>query len=312
MHSTKSAASRRSEAERDLLISEERYRILFETLIEGFCTVEVIFDGGGNAVDYRFLEVNPAFEKHTGLRDVQGKLMSDLVPDHEREWFEIYGNVALTGKPVHFEREAAAFGRHFDVYAYKVGGAESRKVAVLFSDITGRQRVTEALRTNEARYRALFEYAPDGILIADANSRYIDANMSACRMLGYSHGELVGSSAADIVEPAEAENIAKALEVIHAGTDYHRKWRFRRKDGTVFPAEVIATKLPDGNLLGMFRDVTEQEGTEEKIREQLNELIRWQDVMLNREDRVLRLKVEVNELLLQLGKAPRYSTPALP
>jgi PAS domain S-box-containing protein len=312
MHSPKSAASRRSEAERELLVGEERYRILFEKLIEGFCIVEVIFDADGNAVDFRFLEANPAFEMQTGLRGVQGKLMRDLVPDHEREWFEIYGKVALTGEPAHFEREAAAFGRHYDVHAYKIGEADSRKVAILFSDITERQRVTEALRTNVARYRALFEYAPDGILIADPESRYIDANMSACRMLGYSHDELVGFGAADIVEPAEAANIARALEQINAGSNYYRKWRFRRKDGSAFPAEVIATKLPDGNLLGMFRDITEQEGAEEKNREQLDELIRWQDVMLNREDRVLRLKVEVNELLLLQGKAPRYSTPALP
>ncbi len=312
MPTTSSEAQLRSQAERDLLISEERYRILFETLIEGFCTVEVIFDAGGNAVDYRFLEVNPAFEKHTGLRDVKGKLMLDLVPGHEKHWFETYGKVALTGEPVHFEREAAAFGRHFDVYAYKVGGADSRKVAVLFSDITERQRVTEALRTNEARYRALFEYAPDGILIADPNSRYIDANMSACRMLGYSHGEIVGFGAADIVEPDEVEHIARALEEIDAGPDYHREWRFRRKDGSVFPAEVIATKLPDGNLLGMFRDVTEQKNAGQRIRDQLNELLRWQEVMLGREDRVLGLKAEVNELLLQQGKAPRYSSPKSP
>ena len=76
--------------------AEARYRTLFETLIEGFCTIEMIFDANGNPVDYRFLEINPAFEKQTGMYNAQGKLMRDLAPDHEAHWFEIYGKVALT------------------------------------------------------------------------------------------------------------------------------------------------------------------------------------------------------------------------
>jgi len=183
------------------------------------------------------------------------------------------------------------------------------KVANLFGDITERKRAVEASRINEERYRALFEYAPDGILIADPQSRYIDANMSACRMLGYGRGELVGLGASDIVEPAEVEHIGVALKEIHGGSNYQREWRFRRKDGSVFPAEVIATKLPDGNILGMFRDITEQKSAGQKIRDQLNELLRWQEVMLNREDRVEGLKAEVNEELVRQGKAPRYSSP---
>jgi CheY-like chemotaxis protein len=108
--------------------SEARYRALFDTLIEGFCTIEMIFDVNGEPVDYRFLEINPAFEKQTGLYNAQGRLMRDLAPNHEAHWFDIYGKVALTGEPVHFENEAKALGRHFDVRAYRVGGPESRKV----------------------------------------------------------------------------------------------------------------------------------------------------------------------------------------
>jgi PAS domain S-box-containing protein len=119
--------------------SESKYRTLFETLIEGFCTIEMIFDASGKPVDYRFLEINPAFEKQTGLRNAQGKLMRDLAPNHEAHWFEIYGKIALTGEPVRFENEAKALGRHYEVRAYRVGGPESRKVAILFNDITERK-----------------------------------------------------------------------------------------------------------------------------------------------------------------------------
>jgi PAS domain-containing protein len=126
--------------------ADARYRTLFETLIEGFCTIEMIFDANGKPVDYRFLEINPAFEKQTGMYNAQGKLMRDLAPDHEAHWFEIYGKVALTGEPVHFENEAKALGRHYDVRAYRVGGPESRKVAILFNDIIERKTAERKLQ----------------------------------------------------------------------------------------------------------------------------------------------------------------------
>src|ERR1700741_2249607 len=108
---------------------EARYRTLFDTLIEGFCTIEVIFDTSGKPVDYRFLEVNPAFEKQTGLHDAQGKRMRELAPNHEEHWFQIYGTIALTGESLRFENEAKALGRHYEGCAYRVGGSEGRKVA---------------------------------------------------------------------------------------------------------------------------------------------------------------------------------------
>jgi PAS domain S-box-containing protein len=135
-----------SERTAELTRSEARYRALFETLIEGFCTIEMIFDAAGKPVDYRFLEINPAFEKQTGLHNVQGKLMRDIAPDHEEHWFEIYGKIALTGEPLQFENEAKALGRHYSVCAYRVGGPESRKVAVLFNDITERKRTEHKIQ----------------------------------------------------------------------------------------------------------------------------------------------------------------------
>jgi PAS domain S-box-containing protein len=120
--------------------SEARYQTLFETLIEGFCTIEMIFDANGKPVDYRVLEVNPAFEKQTGLVNAQGKLMRELAPNHEAHWFELYGNVALTGEPVHFENEAKALGRYYDVRSWRVGGPGTRKVAILFNDVTEQKK----------------------------------------------------------------------------------------------------------------------------------------------------------------------------
>jgi PAS domain-containing protein len=97
--------------------SELQYRTLFANMSEGFCVIEVIFDAGNKPIDYRFLEVNASFEQQTGLHDAVGKRMRDLAPAHEGHWFEIYGKIALTGEPAHFENEARALDRWYDVHS---------------------------------------------------------------------------------------------------------------------------------------------------------------------------------------------------
>ena len=139
-------------------------------------------------------------------------------------------------------------------------------------DITEQKRTEEARRATEARYRALFENAPDGIVIADTESYYLDANASICRMLGYTRAELIGLHASDIVSESEVQNIGPALGTIKARADYHREWQFKRKDGSFFAAEVIATMMPDGNLLGMIRDITERKQAGEKLRKSQEQL----------------------------------------
>ena len=137
--------------------AEARYRKLFETLIEGFCTIEVMFDAAGKPIDYRFLEINPAFERQTGLRDAEGKRMRELAPNHEQHWFDIYGKIALTGEPLRFENQARALGRYYEVCAWRVGGEESRKVAILFNDITDRKTVELRLRAQNDRMHLLHQ-----------------------------------------------------------------------------------------------------------------------------------------------------------
>ncbi len=137
--------------------SEASYRLLFETLIEGFCTIEVVFNATGKPVDYRFLEINPAFERQTGLSHARGRLMRDLAPAHEQHWFEIYGKVALTGESVHFENEAKALGRYYDVRAFRVGGPESRQVGILFNDITEQKKAQQKLQAQLERMNLLHQ-----------------------------------------------------------------------------------------------------------------------------------------------------------
>lgn len=135
----------RVRAEDQFRRSEERYRMLFNSIDEGFCVFEMIYDAEGAPVDYRFLEVNPAFEQHTGLADAAGKTILELVPNHEKHWHEIYGKVAATGESVRFEERGEGLGRWFSVYAFRVGAPEERRVAALFTDITERRRAEEEL-----------------------------------------------------------------------------------------------------------------------------------------------------------------------
>ena len=147
----------RKRAEEALVRSEERYRTLFTTMLEGFCIIEMVFDNCGKPVDYRFLEINPAFENQTGLHDAKGKLMRDLAPDHEAHWFEMYGKIALTGEPARFVNEARALNRWYDVSAVRLGGPESRRVAILFNDITDRVRAEEELKCRHDDLNAAYE-----------------------------------------------------------------------------------------------------------------------------------------------------------
>jgi two-component system, chemotaxis family, CheB/CheR fusion protein len=136
----------RIQIEQALRKSEKRYRNLFDSIDEGFCVIEMLFDGDGKPVDYRYLEVNPAFARQTGIEGALGKRMRDIVPDHEEYWFDVYGSVARTGKPVRFVSKAKELNRWFDVYAFRIGAPEDHKVAVIFSNITERMAAESALR----------------------------------------------------------------------------------------------------------------------------------------------------------------------
>ncbi|MGL5941277.1 MAG: PAS domain S-box protein [Waterburya sp.] len=156
------AGVERARAEAALRESEEKYRTLFESIDEGFCTIEVLFDENNKPFDYRFLEINPAFEKQTGLSDAQGKRMRELAPNHEEHWFEIYGEIALTGKPIRFENRSEVMHRWFDVFAFRFGKPENRQVAVLFQDISDRKQVETSLQEAQESLEIAIEAAQMG------------------------------------------------------------------------------------------------------------------------------------------------------
>jgi PAS domain S-box-containing protein len=294
----------RRKAEQGMRVSEERFRAYVEQAADAM----FVHDFSG-----RFIEVNQQACANLGYPREELLQMSVLdveidfdLAQAQAAWSRIRPDQTLTLGGRQRRKDGSIFPVEVRFGCFDLEG--KRCYLGIVRDITERNRAEEALRESEARYHTLFEYAPDGIVIADPESTYLDANASACRMLGYTREELIGLHASDIVVQEEVQHIGPALTAIKSGPDYHREWRFRRKDGSTFPAEVIATQMPDGNLLGMIRDITERITAGQKIRDQVDELLRWQEVMLNREDRVEALKAEVNAQLARQGLPTRYSS----
>ena len=163
----------RKRAEVELRESEQNYRMLFESIDEGFCTIEVLFDQNEEPVDYRFLQVNPSFERQTGIKNAAGRRMREIAPQHEEHWFEIYGRIALTGEPMRFENEAKQLGRWYDVYAFPVEDPKRRRVGILFNDITERKRAETEARESEQRFRDYAEIASDWLWETGPDHRFI-------------------------------------------------------------------------------------------------------------------------------------------
>ena len=223
----------RKEAEEALRESEERYRNLFDSIDEGFCVIEMIFDEHEQPIDYRFLEVNPTFERQTGLHDAIGKRMRELRPNLEAHWFEIYGQVALTGETTRFVQEAKSMeGRWFDVYALRVGEPESRKVAIVFNDITERKQSEEALRQIERSLRFIMDSMPQKIFTAKPDGDLDYFNPQWTEFTGLSFEEMTDSGWTRFVHPDDLDE--KAQHWRHAfdtGEPFQSEHRFRRADG---------------------------------------------------------------------------------
>jgi PAS domain S-box-containing protein len=210
-------ASERVRADEALRTGEERYRTLFESMDEGYCIIEVIFDppGSGRAVDYRFIEVNPAFEAQAGMRDVVGRRMLEFVSTIERHWLENYGRVALTGEPIRFANEYTGLNRWFEVYAFRVGQPGANRVAVLFTDITARKRTERDLAEAHEFLHSSIDALSSQIAVLDESGVILAVNEAWRRFADENHfaGQNYGVGANYIVacEPRGSECVDGAM-----------------------------------------------------------------------------------------------------
>ena len=133
---------------REIPESEAKYRSLCDAIDAGFCVVQLRFEGD-RAVDCRFIEVNPSFQKHTGIANAVGGRLRDLALDHEEHWLGACADVTRTGEPIRFRCSSKALDREFDAHAFRMGSREDRRVAILVNDITPQKRAEAALSESE-------------------------------------------------------------------------------------------------------------------------------------------------------------------
>ncbi|NQS76903.1 MAG: PAS domain S-box protein [Peptococcaceae bacterium] len=264
----------RKRMEQALRDSEKKYRHLFNSIDVGFCIVEVLFDDKDQPLDYRFLEVNQAFRQQTGLADPIGRCMRDMVSDCGQHWSDIFGNIALTGKPARFQKPAKAFGCFYDVYAFPTGEREQRRVGILFHDIMAQKQAeaelqiahdhleakvaerTRELSQERQRLFDILETLPISICLLDADYRIPFANRAFREMFGLSDGRRCYDYIYGFSEPCWFCQTYRVLE-----TGKPLRWKSKTPGGhiiDVYDSPFIDT---DGTnlILEMSFDITEQE-----------------------------------------------------
>jgi PAS domain S-box-containing protein len=190
----------------------------FARIRVGYALHEILLDEEGQPCNYRFLDINPAFEKLTGLtaKRVQGQTVLDLLPDTERYWIETYGKVALTGTPVHFDTYSSILGKWFEAYAFRPTRGQ---FAVLYFDITERKRAEERLRSlasiPEENLNPVLRVRQDGRLMY-AN----EAGRSLLRAWGTEDGQSLPDSMTPIVQQVMEQGSPRKIELSADGRCY--------------------------------------------------------------------------------------------
>ncbi len=265
------AAIERVGAEGALRETKARYRALLDSTDEGYCILQMIYDEDGVAADFRFLQVNQAFERHRGFLGAGGPTIREAVPEIEPKWLAAYDRVARTGEPLRLEEDSATSGRTYSLYAFPIDEPRERKVAVIFADITARRRAELDAKESGELFRLLVENVSDhAIFFMDPGGLVAGWWEGAERLLGYPAGEVLGRPGGIFYGPG-GKFERELREATETGRSTDEGWLIR-KDGTRFWASgaVTALREPSGELRGfvkIFRDQTESRKAEADVRE---------------------------------------------
>lgn len=272
--------------------SEQRYRTLFESIDEGFCIVRVIHDENGTAIDHEFLETNPAFENHTGLKNARGRTARELVPDIEPRWHEIHARVARTGQSEHFVEQVEALNRWFEVDAFRVGEPDDYKVGLLFRDITERKRAEDELLRLLGLIEGITRGSEDLIAAVDSDFRFLYFNeayrQEFKKLWDYDIREGTDLVAAMAPWPQEQEKARKLWSRALEGESFRIQMDFgpSEEEKSIYDLRFNPIRSPQGETVGaahIFRDVSEQVRVQENLiesQERLRESDRRKDEYL--------------------------------
>jgi PAS domain S-box-containing protein len=260
-------------AEDALKQSEEQYRRLINTLIEGFCILDVVRNGNDEPVDYHFREFNPAFAQQTGVKIVPGDGVSTLPPDVATVWEGICRKTVVTAEPMRFQCEAAALNRWYDVSGLRFWTGNRLQIAVRVNDITESRRAETLLRESEARFRNIFDHAATGIAITDIQGRFVQSNAAYCTITGYSPTELKTIKVSTLVHPDDREPSMKSIRGLLEGefASFETENRYVRKDASIVWVHKHVSLLQNErgqptHLVALVTDSSGRKQTEETLR----------------------------------------------
>ena len=259
----------RKQAEEKIKENEEQLQKLFNEITNGFALCDIILNNKGKAIDYRFLRINPAFEKQSGLKveTTIGKTIKELLPDIEQLWIDKYGSVAITGEPIRFSEYNHNTKRHYNVSAFS---PSKNRFAMLFEDITERKQAEERIRF----LSSVVEQSADGMAIANLEGNLLFVNNSWVSMHGYKKAEeLHGQNLSIFHNEEQLKDDVEPFnrKVNEAGYNIGEVGHIR-KDGTIFPTLMTTSLLrdKDGNpiaISGLATDITYRKQMEESMKE---------------------------------------------
>ena len=232
--------------------SEAQYRALFNSIDEGFCVIEKIPTRPGEPIDFRYLEANPALEKHSGVSDVVGKTIREVIRSESQELINTFDTILSDGEPVRFERELVSTGRILELYAFKLEDNLPARLAVIFQDVTARKN-SEAL---EQRLAAIVKSSEDAILSTDIDGIITSWNRGAELLLGYAADEIVGKSFTMLLPTSRQDDEVKIIERIRLGEHIdHSETARLHKDGREIWVSLSASPLRNaaGDVIGVSK-----------------------------------------------------------
>ena len=295
----------------------QHYHALISKMCDGFALLEIICNETGRPCDCRFLEVNPTFEKITGLnaQALIGKTVQEVLPGTESFWVYQCGRVALTGRLIQFKNDFKMFKRHFEVIAYR---PQKGQVATVFTDITERVRMEAALQESENNFRAISENAKDGILIEVCKDAHAFANRCISDISGYSIAILRKIGFMNLVHPDEIDKVLQRYKRMLEGRPVPPCYEtiIVRKDGAHVPVEVASSiTIWQGRpaVLRIVRDITlrkhleaalgkEHNALELSVKKRARELIYLGEELGLNQKELLRNKVDLEKTSKELAQ----------